>query len=222
MTITLVFLALLMAVLVGWLLSQSINTRPWATASSGAREASPWPEFLTAKRIGMIVLLAVITSLFALCISAYMMRMEMGDDWRALAEPALLWLNTLFLLLASVFFQWGWSAAKRDNPEGLKRGVTAGGAFTLAFIGGQYAVWQQLVAAGHYAGANPANAFFFLLTVLHALHLAGGLLAWGHTVQRVWRGVPAAELRPTVELCAVYWHYLFIVWAVLFGLVLST
>ena len=74
--------------------------------------------------------------------------------------------------------------------------------------------------------ANPANAFFFLLTGLHVLHLFGGLVAWYKTSARLWRGVDGAtalaKVRLNVELCAVYWHFLLIIWLILFGLMLNT
>jgi cytochrome c oxidase subunit 3 len=61
-----------------------------------------------------------------------------------------------------------------------------------------------------------------VLTALHALHLAGGLIALGKTVKRVWRSDDMGKIRLGVELCAVYWHYLLAIWVILFGFMLST
>ena len=69
---------------------------------------------------------------------------------------------------------------------------------------------------------NPANGFFYLITGLHGLHLLGGLVAWGRTSDKVWRGFEPAQVRLSVELCAVYWHFLLVVWLVLFALLLLT
>jgi len=55
-------------------------------------------------KVGLGVFLAVATSLFALLISAYHMRM-MGEDWVRLSVPNVLWLNTAVLILASVAMQ---------------------------------------------------------------------------------------------------------------------
>ena len=99
----------------------------------------------------------------------------------------------------------------------------AGGVFALAFLAGQLLAWRQLQAAGYYAAGNPANAFFFVLTALHGLHLIGGLAVWGRTMSRLPRqGAARSSTRLTVELCAVYWHYLLIVWLILFALLLNT
>ena len=64
--------------------------------------------------------------------------------------------------------------------------------------------------------SNPAFAFFYLLTAVHALHLLGGLWVWGRTAAKVRRGAEAREVRLSVELCTVYWHFLLAVWVVLF------
>lgn len=220
MTATLVFLALLMAVLVGWLLRQSINVEPWVPRPETARHASQLPHGFTAARLGLGVFIAVATSLFALTISAYMMRMHMGSDWGHLHAPQLLWVNTIMLLFGSIGLQWAWGGAKRGDATALRFGLATGGACSIAFIVGQFFVWRQLSAAGYYAAANPANAFFFMMTALHALHLLGGLVAWARTVRKVWRGWAPVLVRGSVELCALYWHYLLVVWAVLFGVVL--
>jgi cytochrome c oxidase subunit 3 len=167
------------------------------------------------------VFLAVATSLFALLISAYFMRM-MGEDWTALAVPRVLWLNTVLLLLSSVAMQWTRTAAQRGQMDGVRIGLIAGGVFSFSFLAGQLWAWQQLNASGYFLAANPANAFFYLLTALHGLHLLGGLWVWGKTTAKVWRGVDVREVRLSVELCTTYWHYLLLVWLVLFALLSST
>ena len=79
-----------------------------------------------------------------------------------------------------------------------------------------------MIALGYFASSNPANAFFYLITGLHGLHLLGGLVAWGRTMSRLGRGDEIARLGASAELCAIYWHFLLAVWLVLFGLMLFT
>ena len=212
-----------MGVVVWWLMTQSVNTRPWeASAHYPSSEdfsgrSLPQPN----AKLGLYVFLAVVTSLFALFISAYLMRMELGD-WRPLPDPDLLWLNTGVLVLSSIALQRALIAAKREQVDSMRNGLLAGGFFAFAFIGGQLLAWQQLVDAGYYAHSNPANAFFYLITGLHALHLLGGVVAWGMTTIKVLGGAEVARVRLSVELCAVYWHFLLVLWIILFGLMLST
>ena len=211
-----------MATVVWWLWRQTLNVEPWVEQSPvkdvRREEGLPLPPV----KVGLGVFLAVATSLFALCISAYFMRMQHGGDWSPLAGPKVLWLNTAMLILGSIFFQRARTAAKRGQIEGLRLGLLAGGAFTILFLAGQVWAWQQLNDAGYYLTTNPANAFFYLLTALHGLHLLGGLWVWGKTAAKVLRGFEAGAVRLSVELCTVYWHYLLLVWLVLFALLLST
>jgi len=168
-------------------------------------------------KIGLGVFLAVVGSLFALFISAYSMRMSMVD-WRALPVPRLLWFNTGVLILSSVALQWAHVAARRNDMDGVIVGLCAGGAFAVTFLVGQLLAWQQLRVAGYFLASNPANSFFYLITAVHGLHLMGGLVALGRTTAKVWRGVEMTRLRLSVELCAIYWHFLLLVWLVLLGL----
>ncbi len=178
-------------------------------------------------RIGLWIFLAVVASLFGLFTSAYHMRAEYAD-WQQLDAPALLWLNTGVLILASVAFQWAWMASRKGKLTAVRDGLTVGGALTVAFLLLQFLAWQQMIAAGYFAYTNPANAFFYLLTGAHALHLLGGLWVWSKTTTRVWAGLDTenaeevGRVRLRVELCTIYWHFLLLVWLVLFGLMLST
>lgn len=220
MTITLIFLAAIMATVIGWLLRQTLNTQPWLSnavddAVSGQSLDS------NSKTIALTAFLAVATSLFALFISAYTMRMHM-HDWSPVAEPTLLWFNTALLVLASVAYQLTRNAAVAGRAPALKPGLAIAGLMTVLFLGGQMLAWQRLNASGYYMTNNPANSFFYLLTAVHGLHLLGGLYVWARSIVRVWTGADADSVRLSIELCTVYWHYLLLVWLVLFGLLLST
>ncbi len=221
MTTTLVLLGVIMAVVVWWLVRPTLNVKPWVEQRALANDRGGERLSLPPVKVGLGVFLAVATSLFALSISAYMMRRE-GADWRPLAQPMVLWFNTAMLVLGSVFFQRASNAAKSGQIGGVRLGLLAGGACTLVFLAGQLWAWQQLNAAGHFLTVNPANAFFYMLTALHGLHLLGGLWVWAKTAVKLQRGAAVDEVRLSVELCTVYWHFLLVVWLVLFGLLLFT
>jgi cytochrome c oxidase subunit III len=205
------------AVIAGWWLSQQrLMSKPWLEEGPGnfpGTGAMTWP----AAKIGLGVFLAVAGSLFALFISAYSMRMNMVD-WRTLPVPGLLWFNTGVLVISSVALQWAYMAARRDDMENVFIGLCAGGASAVTFLIGQLLAWQQLRAAGYFVASNPANSFFYLITAAHGLHLIGGLVALGRTAAKAWRGVEMAQMRLSVELCAIYWHFLLLVWLALLGL----
>jgi cytochrome c oxidase subunit 3 len=223
------FFGVLLGLVVWGLLVRRLTSKPWETRGApepepkdilGSGPGSGALSFAPA-RIGLWILLAVITSLFALFISAYYMRMEHAHgDWRPVAVPRVLWLNTGMLILSSGCMQLARSAVRRAQIERVKIGLLGGGLFALAFLFGQLWAWHQLNASGYFLG-SPAVAFFYLLTAVHGLHLLGGLFVWGKTVVRMApAGVEAIDLRASVELCTIYWHYLLLVWLILFAVLL--
>ncbi len=220
MEIGLIVLATMLATLLGWLLRQSFNTQPWiAEAVDEASYQAPFNA--KPKLVALTTFLAVATSFFALILSAYSLRMELGD-WVPLTEPQLLWVNTGVLVLASIAFQWTRNAAIGGRMSRTRLGLLLSGALTIAFLVGQLTAWQQLNASGQYMTSNPANAFFFLLTALHGMHILGGMYVWARATVRSFGGRDVDVVSHSVELCTIYWHFLLLVWLVLFGLMLST
>ena len=220
MQITLLFMAAIMACVIGWLLKQSLNTQPWVS-DEVADQATGASLELNPKALALGVFLAVAVSLFALFVSAYTLRME-EPDWVPVQDPDLLWVNTGFLVLASIAYHWTRNQAVSGKGEYLLTGLLVSGVLSVLFLFGQLATWQQLQQAGYFVGSNPANAFFYLITAVHAVHLLGGLYVWGRSVVRVWSGAEADAVRLSIELCTIYWHFLLLVWVVLFGLLLAT
>jgi cytochrome c oxidase subunit III len=49
----------------------------------------------------------------------------------------------------------------------------------------------------------------------------GGLVALRRSVARAWGGAATAQLRLSVELCAIYWHFLLLVWLIVFSFVMG-
>jgi len=220
MEIGLIVLATMLATLLGWLLKQSFNTTPWI-AEAVEESAYQAPFNARPKLVALTTLLAVVTSFFALILSAYSLRMELGD-WVPMTEPSILWTNTVVLILASVAFQWTRNHAVNGNAARIKPGLLLTGALTTAFLAGQWLAWQELNASGQYMTANPSNAFFFLLTGVHGLHILGGMYVWARATVRAFGGQEMDVVKHSVELCTIYWHFLLLVWLVLFGLMLST
>ncbi len=217
MSAIILFMAVI-AVIVGWWLSQQgLAAKPWLEEGVAVDFREESTSIVPPAKIGLGVFLAVAGSLFALFISAYSMRMNMVD-WRALPVPRLLWFNTGVLVLSSAALQWAHVAARRNDMDGVIVGLCAGAASAITFLVGQLLAWQQLSVAGYFLASNPANSFFYMITAVHGLHLMGGLVAVGRTTTKVWRGAEMLQVRLSVELCAIYWHFLLLVWLVLLGL----
>ena len=201
---------------------RQIIQKPWVTADGSAPVHGGAEFSLPKAKVGLWVFCAVVTSLFLLFIASYSMRMSVAD-WRPLPEPGLLWLNTAILVFSSMALQWAQVNAHRELIGKVKAGLFFGGVLAIAFLTGQLLVWQQLVDLGYFSSTNPANAFFYLFTGIHGLHLLGGLVALGRTIAKVRKAdLDMAYVRLSVELCATYWHFLLAVWLVIFGLLLFT
>lgn len=205
-------------------LFEELTKKPWLETGGPEEPQGEVNVFaLPRSTVGLRLFLLVVTVLFCLFIVAYSDRMLL-PDWRTMPEPWLLWPNTLMLGLASIALYRANVVARRGQLDELKTAVATGGAFSLAFLAGQLFAWQILVAEGYYAATNPANAFFYVLTALHGLHLIGGLFVLAWTFARLRRATESEVegLVQTVDLCAVYWHFLLVVWLVVFGLLLFT
>jgi cytochrome c oxidase subunit 3 len=221
----LLFLAVIAAISGWWLSQQRLTSKPWleegVLGDFPGTGASPLP----AVKLGLGVFLAVVGSLFALLISAYIMRVGTTPlsvvDGPKLPGPRLLWFNTGMLVLSSVALQWAWMQARRRQMDGVRVNLLVAAVSALAFVAGQLLAWRQLTQAGYFLTSNPANSFFYLLTGVHGLHVLGGLAALGRTIARSWPGVATEPVRLGVELCAIYWHFLLLVWLVVFSLVMG-
>ena len=201
---------------------QQLTEKPWLPVEGAGKEPAEQRAFsLAPPHVGLRVFLAVATVLFTLFLVVYVERLTF-PDWRPLSEPGVLWLNTLLLVIGSAGFHWAWVNADRGNLEGIRTGLLAGGLASFAFLAGQLWAWRLLVDLGFYDMGNPAVGFFYLLTGVHGVHLLGGLVAWFRTSAKVKAGADLAQLRMSVELCAIYWHFLLVVWLVLFALLLVT
>jgi cytochrome c oxidase subunit 3 len=216
MIVIMLFMVGLAAVAGWWLTTQGLATKPWLETDPAGSLPDVAPSPLPAK-LGLGIFLAVAGALLALLISAYVMRMDM-EDWRPLPWPRLLWYNTGVLVLSSIALHAAQVAARRDSMASVRVGLLAGGIGAVVFLIGQLLAWRQLAAAGYRLSTNPADAFFYLITAVHGLHVLGGLVALGRTVTRLWQERVTEPLRLSVELCATYWHFLLLAWIILFAL----
>lgn len=176
---------------------------------------------LSKGKLGLRFIMFVSTIFFCLFIVTYSDRM-VYPDWQRMPEPWLLWFNTAVLFFSSMVFVNTQIASKNNQFQIVKKRLLLIGFLAFAFLIGQLLVWQQLIANGYYVSTNPSNAYFYVFTALHGLHLLGGLVYWYLTIKKVWisSDIVVAKVKHTVDLCAIYWHFLLAVWVVLFGLML--
>ena len=174
---------------------------------------------LSIGKLGQRYIIIVSTILFCLFIVTYSDRM-IYSDWQNMPEPMLLWFNSLVLLVSSIVFISVQIASNKKQFNKVKKGLLIVGGLSFVFLFGQLLVWQKMINLGYFMSSNPANAYFYLFTTLHGLHLIGGLIYWVITIKKVWisKEIVIRNAQHTVELCGIYWHFLLFVWLVLLGL----
>lgn len=203
----------------------TLTDKPWEQGGKLA-ETSTTQDQEKVRRSGLRVLLVVIGVLFFLFFVAFLMRSQY-PDWQPLAElpshplydKTVLWLNSAYLILASVFMQWSRRSAKKDQHKAASIGLLLGGLFSVAFVTGQIMFWQSLYQQGFAVDVNPAISFFYLFTGLHAAHVGVGILAWFAATVATLKH--SRRYREYINLCAIYWHFLLGLWVLLFALLVS-
>jgi cytochrome c oxidase subunit 3 len=212
-----IVVALLVGIAAWFLVARQLTAKSWRSGEQpgdvGAFKSAP-------ARVGLWVFMAVVTSLFGLFLSAYSMRMHHGVGWCHLTIPPILWINTLVLVAASVALQLSSRAVGRGQRRMAQVALTAGGALSIAFLAGQVAGWQAVGPSLYFIQGSPAIAFFYVLTIVHGLHLIGGLYVLGRSALRFAGGAELIDLRQSLQLCSIYWHFLLLVWLAVFAVLL--
>ena len=200
-----------------------IRQKPWEASQVALDNEHDGKTLNVSKaKLGVRTIMVVSTVIFSLFVVSYSDRM-LVHDWKSLSQPWLLWLNTGILILTSVAFHKTKTLVDNNEFEKTKNALFVVGFLTFAFITGQLLVWQHFVNLGEYASSNPANAFFYVLTALHGLHVLGGLYFWTKVTTQIFKNnYKISKIKHNIELCAIYWHFLLIVWIVLFSLMVAT
>lgn len=186
--------------------------------SHGGHGSHGWSVPARAYRTGMWMALAAIVMLFAAFTSALVVRKGISNDWVRTELPHILWLNTAVLLASSLTFELARRALDGGDRFSVERGarwlyLTL--ALGIGFITGQLVAWRELAARGVYLATNPSSSFFYLLTAAHGVHLLGGIVALAYAAFVARKILAQPRKRITVDLTALYWHFMDGLWVYL-------
>jgi cytochrome c oxidase subunit 3 len=175
-------------------------------------------------QIGVIVALLSISAFFIALALGYGLRLHAQIPWRHIRIPRILWLSTAFLAASSVSFEGGRRALRHGEPKEYALFVKTTTLLGLGFLMSQLFAWHQLTDQGVYLNANPYGSMFYIFTGAHGLHVLGGLLSLLYLVTGARRLLFATEQvfrheRAVTAAVALYWHFMGILWAVLFFLI---
>jgi len=213
----LIFMAGIAGIIAWWMAGQRLTSKPWLEVGVAGDAPQMQGSSATIAKLGLGIFLGVVGALFTLLISAYLGRMG-GADWWGIPIPGLLWANTAALAASSLALQWAKTEAGAGRRDRLNTALAAAFATAVLFVAGQFLAWWQLTSAGYVLADNPSNSFFYMITGLHGLHIVGGLCVLGRTAIRARSEPLLARMLLSVELCAIYWHFMLVVWLILFAL----
>ena len=181
-----------------------LSQKPWEASQAAIDNQHDGKTLdLSKAKLGVRTIMVVSTVIFSLFVVSYSDRM-LVHDWRSLSEPWLLWINTIILIFTSFVFHKAKISSDKNAFVKAKNYLLLVGFLTFAFITGQLLVWQHYVNLGQYVSTNPANAFFYLFTALHGLHVLGGLFFWGRATTKLFtKNFSVFKIKKAIELCAI-------------------
>jgi cytochrome c oxidase subunit 3 len=124
--------------------------------------------------------------------------------------------NTFILLASSGPVIWARRGITKGNQRQLSQGLIATVILGLTFLGGQVYEYITLYGEGFNVGFKTFGSAFFTLTGFHGLHVTIGAIFLFIVYLRSLRGDFTAKKHFAVEAAEMYWHFVDIVWVVVF------
>jgi cytochrome c oxidase subunit III len=167
--------------------------------------------------LGMFLFIASEVMLFGAFFTAYFfVRVTAGTTWPTppFHLPVFVaGVNTAILVTSSFTVHWALQSIKRDNHVGLKAGLV------LTFLMGLTFLLTQVLEYSRIGFAPRDGAFptiFYCLTGLHGAHVFVGLTLLAFATTRAFRGHYSAAHHHGVEIPGIYWHFVDVMWIVVY------
>jgi cytochrome c oxidase subunit 3 len=122
--------------------------------------------------------------------------------------------NTAILVTSSFTMHWALQSIKRGNRAGLKAGLVLTFLMGLTFLLTQIAEYARV---GFSPSDNAFGTIFYCLTGLHGAHVFVGLSLLLFATIRAFRGHYSPEHHHGVELPGIYWHFVDVMWIVVYA-----
>jgi cytochrome c oxidase subunit 3 len=161
-------------------------------------------------RVGLLTACISISAFFIALVIAYYWRKMTPPFWDPVPIPKTLWLSTVLILTSSVTFETARQLFRRGRWRMGSNVLLVTASLGTAFLASQLTAWRSLVMHGAFLARNPHSSFFYLFTGLHAAHLIGGLVLLFIVV------LGTSKRRELVDVATNYWHFLGVLWVVLY------
>jgi cytochrome c oxidase subunit III len=167
--------------------------------------------------LGMYLFIASEIMLFGSFFTAYFfVRIVNGVPWPTppFELPVFVaTINTFILMTSSATMHWATVSIKRGNVWGMRAGLLLTFLMGLSFLTSQL---YEYMRAGFNLGDGAFPTIFFCLTGLHGCHVFVGLTILAFMTIRAFRGHFSAEHHHGVEIGGIYWHFVDVMWIVVF------
>ncbi len=179
-------------------------------------------ESVSKEKLGLWIFLASEILIFGSLIIAYVYVRVNSGSWPVATQTHNVLLgmtNTIILLTSSLAMVLSLYFIRAGNVKGLKIGLGSTFALGFAFLAIKLGVeWPGLIRSGFTINSGLPASSYYVLTGLHAMHVAVGLVAVGYLMFRAFNGGFTSTKHVAVENIGLYWHFVDIVWMFLFPL----
>ena len=178
---------------------------------------------LDSRKIAMWVFLASDCMFFGSLISAYMIsknRSVVGPFPEELINIPFTSVSSFVLLMSSLAMVLALAGIQRGNLRQFRIWTVATGLLGLIFLGGQIYEFYEFNHEGLTLSRNLFGSSFFTLTGFHGTHVAIGVVwLFSLFIASFKKGMITQKNSLNVEIAGLYWHFVDIVWIVIFTLV---
>jgi heme/copper-type cytochrome/quinol oxidase subunit 3 len=127
--------------------------------------------------------------------------------------------STFVLLVSSLAMVLALAAIQRGDRIGCMIWLAATALLGTLFLGGQYFEFTTFIREGVWLDTNLFGTTFFVLTGFHGTHVTIGVIWLLSLFVQVWRGELRQEHSLSVEIAGLYWHFVDVVWIVIFTVI---
>jgi len=192
-----------------------------AQASTAPAQRSPESLLpVNTPKLGMWIFLASEVMFFSALIAAFLMyRLRGPADANHVLNIPLTAFNTFVLLTSSMTVVLALAAAQRNDQAKLRLWLLVSLLFGGTFLSVQMIEYFKLFEEGLTINSNMFGTIFFTLTGFHGTHVFIGLLWLVGIIVQAFRGRFSASYNMSLEIFGLYWHFVDIVWILLFVIV---
>ena len=167
--------------------------------------------------LGMLIALGSFSMLFVALLASYGILRSRSAIWMSYTIGTiplfLAWVNTVVILISSITLFMASKANERENKILTLNQIYTTIIIGLVFLSLQIILWNLLINDDFTITSHQAGSVFYMLSGLHGLHILGGLISLIWLTFKI--RVNNLILKP-MRLVSMFWHYLTIVWVVIF------